>query len=89
MQIKKRKISKKKLQGINFIIGSVIGLFCVICEEFKIDIPLILAVILSLISAYLMGYKVYIKAFKLLKMKVVDENLLVTISVFGAILCPL
>ena len=89
---KKRKISKKKLQLINFIIGSVIGIFCVAVEELShygvIDhekVPHILMFVLSLISAILMGYKTYIKAFNLLKLKVVDENLLVTISVFGAL----
>lgn len=83
---KKRKISKKKLQYINFAIGSVIGIGCVLCEELEFHIPHAVVLVLSIISALLMGYKVYIKAFNLLKMKVVDENLLVTISVFGALI---
>ena len=81
-----KKISKKKLQLYNFIVGSVLGIFCVIVEELKIDFPKYLMVPLSILSALLIGYKVYIKAFNLLKMKVIDENILVTISVFGALI---
>lgn len=85
---KKKKMSKKKLQLINFCIGSVIGIFCVIAEEFSLDknIPMLVMFSLSVISAILMGYKTYIKAFNLIKLGVVDENLLVTISVFGALI---
>ncbi|MBQ7307033.1 MAG: cadmium-translocating P-type ATPase [Clostridia bacterium] len=84
---KKKRISKKKLQLINFAIGSVIGFSCILLEEIlKLNIPIFIIAPLSLLSAILMGYRTYIRAFKLIKMKVVDENLLVTISVFGALI---
>ena len=79
------KLNKKKIRLISFCVGSILGVFCVVCEELKLDIPIIIF-ILSVLSALLMGYKTYLRAIKLLKQKVIDENLLVTISVFGALI---
>ncbi|MBQ9791973.1 MAG: heavy metal translocating P-type ATPase, partial [Clostridia bacterium] len=63
--------------GSGFIVG-LLGLLLPIYD--------ILKLILILASAGIMGYKVYKKAYLLLiKNKTIDENLLITISVFGAI----
>ena len=87
MKKKKKKLSKKKKQLISFCIGSVIGFACVLLQEIlKLNITPFIVIPLTVLSAILMGYKTYIRAYKLLKLKVVDENLLVTISVFGALI---
>ena len=63
--------------GAGFIVG-VLGLTLNIFTPLKI--------MLIILSAIIMGWKIYKKAYLLLiKNKVVDENLLITISVFGAI----
>lgn len=83
--MKKKKISKKKLQKILFIVGSLLAVVCVILDELPLNISPLYYLPLSLMSAIMIGYKTYKKAFDLIKMKVIDENLLVTISVFGAL----
>ena len=72
---------KKEFLFIPLILGTVIGLmgyFLPLDNTFKI--------ILYIISYGLLLYRVIIKAFKLLKNKIIDENLLISISCLGALL---
>ncbi len=61
-------------------IGIVLSVLCLL-----VLMPPVLYWCLLIFAAIIMGYKTYIKAFKLLIKGIINENLLVTISVFGAI----
>lgn len=63
-----------------FLIGVILGVIVIF-----VPMNNIVNLILLIVSALLIGYKTYYKAFRLLLKGVVNENLLVTISVFGAI----
>ncbi|MGN1259070.1 MAG: heavy metal translocating P-type ATPase [Christensenellales bacterium] len=63
-----------------FLAGLVLGLVCIL-----VNMNRALFFTLVVISALLMGYKTYYKAIKLLTKGVVNENLLLLVSVFGAI----
>lgn len=63
-----------------FMIGLVLGAVCVF-----VNMPRALFYVLVISSALLMGYKIYYKALKLLTKGVVNENLLLFVSVAGAI----
>ncbi len=78
---KTAKANKQILFDVLFLlIGVVLGVLC-LC----LSLPVWAYWVLLISSAFIMGYKTFIKAFRLLFKGVVDENLLVTISVFGAI----
>lgn len=49
-----------------------------------VKMPAVLFWIIFILSALLIGYKTYIKAFKLVIKGVINENLLVTLSIIGA-----
>ena len=71
---------KKLINAIIFVIGVfVAGLTLALKMATWLEYTLVI------VSALLIGYKTYLKAVKLIIKGVVDENLLVTISVFGAI----
>lgn len=61
------------------LLGIAVGLVALLVE-----MPIYAFWILYVSSALLMGYRTYLKAFMLLLKKTINENLLVTISVFGA-----
>lgn len=61
------------------LVGIAVGLVALLVE-----MPVYAFWILYVSSALLMGYRTYLKAFLLLFKKTINENLLVTISVFGA-----
>ena len=65
------------------VIALTIGLVIMICC-LTISMPTALFWVMFVTSALLFGYKTYIKAVKLLFKGVVNENLLLTISVVGA-----
>lgn len=74
------KSNKKLFIDIStLILGIVVGLSCII-----FDLPTPVYWILFVASAILIGYKTFYKAFKLLLKGVINENLLITISVVGA-----
>ena len=62
------------------IFGIGISILCLV-----LPMPIVLYWCLLIFSAIIMGYKTYIKAGKLILKRIINENLLVTISVFGAI----
>lgn len=66
---------------ITLAVGIILGLIVIF-----VPMNSTLNLILLIISALLIGYKTYYKAFQLLIKGVVNENLLITISVVGAIL---
>ena len=73
---------KKGILGdaLFLVLGLVLGVFSAIFSSEKvIHYLLLFASVLSL------GWKVYLKAFRLILKGVINENLLLTISVFGAI----
>lgn len=61
-------------------LGIAISVVCLV-----VSMPPVLYWCLLIFSSLIMGYKTYIKAGKLLLKGIINENLLVTISVFGAI----
>lgn len=80
------KDEKHKIFGKKFfidlsllILGIAVGLVALLVE-----MPVYVFWILFVLSALLMGYKTYLKSFMLLFKKTINENLLITISVFGA-----
>ena len=85
-KIENKNKSQKKINNkliVDFAIlflGIAIGVLCVL----NIAMPKWLFWTLFVASALLLGYKTYIKAIKLLLRGVVNENLLITISVIGA-----
>ncbi len=81
-----KKYNKKLLSWLDlavFFVGLVIGVFALIFEK---KLPAWAFWTMFVISTLMMGYKTYYKAFILLFKGVVNENLLVTISVVGATL---
>lgn len=81
-----KKDNKKLLFWIDlavFFVGLVIGVFALFFEK---KLPVWAFWTMFAISALMMGYKTYYKALNLLFKGVVNENLLVTISVVGATL---
>ncbi len=76
----KKQIDKMLILDISFlIIGIAIGFVI-----FFVKMPLWCYWTLYVLSALLLGYKTYIKAFLLLFKGIINENLLITISVVGA-----
>ena len=71
---------KKLISFITFVLGVAVGIVSIVL---KVDVWLEYTLVIA--SALLIGYKIYYKALKLILKGVVDENLLLTISVFGAI----
>lgn len=68
-------------QDVAFLsVGLVLGILALILTENKI-----LHYVLLGVSVLCIGWKVYLKAFRLLARGIVNENLLLTISVIGAI----
>ena len=78
------KKSEKKFvfDLILFIVGVILGALAVFLK----DLPLAVKYSFMILSALFIGYKTYFKALKLLLKGVVNENLLVTISVIGALI---
>lgn len=75
------KFNKKWLMELLVLsIGILIGVCC-----FVINLPKWLYWTLLFSSALLLGYKTFYKAIQLIFKGVINENLLITISVFGAI----
>lgn len=74
-----KKNNRIWLDLVLLIAGLFIGIVALLVEMPK---PIFLC--LFILSALLVGYKTYLKAFNLLTKKVVNENILVTISVIGA-----
>lgn len=76
----------KKSRNTNFVLNLVLLLAGLIIGivALTVKMPNWLFWTMFSISALLMGYKVYYKAFALLRKGVINENLLVTISVVGA-----
>ncbi len=79
--------SKNKLSFIMglglFAFGLILGVFALVFEK---NLPLWAFWMMFVLSVLMMGYKTYFKALLLLCKGVVNENLLVTISVVGATL---
>ena len=76
------KKSDKIKTVINFVtlgLGIILGVLC-----FVLTLPQYLFWPMFVLSLLLLGYKTYIKAVKLIFKGVIDENLLLTISVVGA-----
>lgn len=76
----KRKKSSFLMDSLFLGVGLVVGILSLILTENKVVHYCLLAS-----SVLLIGWKVYLKAFRLLLRGVVNENLLLTISVIGAI----
>ena len=77
----KVKFNKKWLLELLILsIGITVGVCC-----FLINLPTWAYWILLIASALLLGYKTFYKAIQLIFKGVINENLLITISVFGAI----
>lgn len=77
----KTKTKKLNISNILVFVGLAIGVVSLFLESFPI-----LFWTMLIISVVLIGHQTYITAFKLLARGVVNENLLVTISVVGAII---
>jgi len=74
------------IELVLFVVGFILGATLIVCSQiFKVDINIYLYYILLLSSALLMGYKTYYKAIIQLRHLKINENTLVTISIFGAI----
>lgn len=77
----KVKFNKKWLLELLILsIGIIVGVCC-----FVIDLPTWAYWTLLIVSVLLLGYKTFYKAIQLIFKGVINENLLITISVFGAI----
>lgn len=77
----KVKFNKKWLLELLILsIGIIVGVCC-----FVIDLPTWAYWTLLIVSVFLLGYKTFYKAIQLIFKGVINENLLITISVFGAI----
>lgn len=77
----KVKFNKKWLLELLILsIGIIVGVCC-----FVIDLPTRAYWTLLIVSVLLLGYKTFYKAIQLIFKGVINENLLITISVFGAI----
>lgn len=78
----KVKFNKKWLLELLILsIGIIVGVCC-----FVIDLPTWAYWTLLIVSVLLLGYKTFYKAIQLIFKGVINENLLITISVFGAII---
>ena len=75
----KSKNKKILIDASTVLVGIVLGLICLF-----INMPSILYWVLFVTSALLMGYKTFYKAIILLTKGIINENLLITISVIGA-----
>ncbi len=79
-QTPKKKVEKQLvLDVVAIAIGVAVGILI-----FLLEMPLWAYWTLYVISALLLGYKTYYKAVRLLFRGIINENLLVTISVIGA-----
>ena len=68
-------------QDIVFLsLGLIIGILALIFNE-----NIVIHYVLLSVSVLCLGWKVYLKAFRLIVKGIVNENLLLTISVFGAV----
>ncbi|MCI6572878.1 MAG: cadmium-translocating P-type ATPase [Firmicutes bacterium] len=77
----KVKFNKKWLLELLILsIGIIVGVCC-----FVIDLPTWAYWTLLIVSVLILGYKTFYKAIQLIFKGVINENLLITISVFGAI----
>lgn len=77
----KVKFNKKWLLELLILsIGIIVGVCC-----FVIDLPTMAYWTLLIVSVLILGYKTFYKAIQLIFKGVINENLLITISVFGAI----
>ena len=77
----KVKFNKKWLLELLILsIGIIVGVCC-----FVIDLPTGAYWTLLIVSVLILGYKTFYKAIQLIFNGVINENLLITISVFGAI----
>lgn len=77
----KVKFNKKWLLELLILsIGIIVGVCC-----FVIDLPTGAYWTLLIVSVLILGYKTFYKAIQLIFKGVINENLLITISVFGAI----
>ena len=77
----KVKFNKKWLLELLILsIGIIVGVCC-----FVIDLPTWAYWTLLIVSVLFLGYKTFYKAIQLIFKGVINENLLITISVFGAI----
>lgn len=77
----KVKFNKKWLLELLILsIGIIVGVCC-----FVIDLPTWSYWTLLIVSVLILGYKTFYKAIQLIFKGVINENLLITISVFGAI----
>ena len=75
----KKSIKKIWLDILLIAIGVIVAVFCCfVAKSFW------LKTVLFCVSAILLGYKTYIKAVRLLFQRIINENMLVTISVVGA-----
>lgn len=74
--------NKFKLNIFLFVFGTIFGVASFILKNYST----VAFYIFLTLSVLLIGYKTFYKAFNLLTKKIVNENLLVTISVIGAIL---
>lgn len=77
-----KKTTSKKAFLIDILVLAI-GIILGVCALF-IPQPIWSGWVLFVLSALIIGYKTYIKAIKLLFKGIVNENLLVTISVIGA-----
>lgn len=77
----------KKYFDKNFILNSLLLCLGLVLAVLTIAIPMpkVLFWIMYISSALLIGYKTYYKAISLIFKKIVNENLLVTLSIIGAI----
>lgn len=77
----------KKYFDKNFILNSLLLCLGLVLAVLTLAIPMpkVLFWIMYISSALLIGYKTYYKAISLIFKKIVNENLLVTLSIIGAI----
>lgn len=75
-----RKINPIAKDMITLSVGLVIGILSLVLKTSKV-----VHYVLLVLSVLLLGYKVYLKAFRQICRGIVNENLLLTISVIGAI----
>ena len=85
-QVKDKGIRHKiQLKTIAYVVGLMLGIVVVTSLYDILHLQTWLYYVLLIMSAILLGYSTYITAIKMLLNKNINENLLLTISVFGAI----
>lgn len=76
---KKPKNKNFIINLISLFIGTILGIITLF-----VDMPTPLFWTVFVVAVLVLGYKTYLKAIKLLSKKIINENLLITLSVIGA-----